>query len=88
MTEIRFTLGDSDVWHIIQLDYKLSKQELKDEHILSAIIKNEQDKCKELKAKKVKVFDDNGKLLASSSNILEHYKLEYNNDNIIKNEND
>lgn len=86
MAEIRFTLGNLDVWHIIRLDYELSKQTLKDEHVLSNIIKNEQDKCKELKAKKVKVFNDKGILLASSSNILDNFNLVYHNENDYNNE--
>ncbi len=78
MTEIRFTLGDSDVWHIIRLDYELTKELFRDEHDLSYLIKREQDKCNNFKAKKVNVFDNNGRLLASSPNILEFGKLEYN----------
>ena len=44
MMRIRFTIGDSPIWHEIQIDkYVLSKQQFRDEHDLAHIIKNEQD---------------------------------------------
>ena len=30
MAEIRFTLGDLDEWHVIHLDYELTKEKFKD----------------------------------------------------------
>lgn len=77
MAKIRFTLGDSTVWHEIQIDYALSHQIFRDEHDLSYIIKREQDRCQTGKAKKVEVLDDKGNLLATSPNILDWNKLEY-----------
>ena len=77
MTEIRFTLGDSDVWHIIRLKYELTKEVFRDEHDLSYIVKREQDRAKCFRAKKVEVLDEYGNLLARSSNILDWNKLEY-----------
>lgn len=89
MAEIRFTLGDLDEWHVIHLDYELTKEKFKDIHDLSYIIKREQKKRNiGLKAKKVKVFNDQGILLASSSNILEDFKLDYYNEKNNKNEKD
>ena len=79
MAKIKFTLGDSDSWHEIELDYQLTHQRFRDEHDLSFIIKREQDRCCFQRAKKVQVYDDNGILMAESSNILEWDKLEYNN---------
>lgn len=75
---IRFTIGDSPIWHEIQIDkYVLSKQQFRDEHDLAHIIKNEQDKCMNGFAKKVEVIDENGNLLAKTPNILELFNLEY-----------
>ncbi len=71
MATIKFTLGDSEIWHVIELDYELSYNWVKDVDILAYIIKQEQDKCKNWRAKKVQVLDDNGNVLAKSSNILE-----------------
>ena len=80
MTKIRFTVEGSDVWHEILLNYSLTKEIARDEHDLSNIIKQEQDMCCKNKAKKVEVIDDNGNLLAYSSDILDWGKLEYKND--------
>lgn len=78
MMRIRFTIGDSPIWHEIQIDkYVLSKQQFRDEHDLAHIIKNEQDKCTNGFAKKVEVIDENGNLLAKTPNILELFNLEY-----------
>lgn len=77
MTKIKFTLGDSDVWHEIELDYLLTNQVFRDEQDLSYIIKREQDRCSFKKAKRVEIYDANGILLAESSDILEWGKLEY-----------
>lgn len=77
MARIRFTLGDSSVWHEVQLDYNLSGELFRDEHELSYIIKKEQDKCHLYRAKKVEVLDDEGNLIAESPDILEWNKLEY-----------
>ena len=77
MAKIRFTLGGSDVWHEIQIDYELSRQVLRDEHELAYLIKREQDRCGTSKAKSVEVYDDDGILLAKSPDILDWYKLEY-----------
>jgi hypothetical protein len=78
MMRIRFTIGDSPIWHEIQIDkYVLSKQQFRDEHDLAHIIKNEQDKCTNGFAKKVEVIDENGNLLAKTPNILEFFNLEY-----------
>lgn len=75
---IRFTIGDSPIWHEIQIDkYVLSKQQFRDEHDLAYIIKNEQDKCTNGFARKVEVIDENGNLLAKTPNILELFNLEY-----------
>ena len=75
---IRFTIGDSPIWHEIQIDkYVLSKQQFRDEHDLAHIIKNEQDKCTNGFAKKVEVIDENGNLLPETPNILELFNLEY-----------
>lgn len=79
MTKIQFTLGDSDIWHEIQLNYSLTGEKLRDEHDLSYIIKREQDRCKDNRAKKVKVVDDSGNILAQSLDILEWNHLEYKN---------
>lgn len=79
MARIRFTLGDSNIWHEFQLEnYELSNSIFRDEQDLSYIIKREQDKCKDYCAKKVEVIDDSGTILAKSSDILEWGKLEYN----------
>ena len=78
MKRIRFTIGESQVWHEIQLNnYELSKEQFKDEHDLAHIIKKEQDKCTNGFAKKVEVIDENGNLLAKTPNILEFFNLEY-----------
>ena len=53
MATIKFTLGDSEIWHVIELDYELSYNWVKDVDILAYIIKQEQDKCKNWRAKKV-----------------------------------
>lgn len=80
MARIRFTIGDSDVWHEFQTEnYTLSGDSFRDEHDLSYIIKREQDRCCSFRARKVEVLDDNGKKLADSPDILEWSKLEYNN---------
>lgn len=83
MATIRFTIEDSDVWHEITIDYQMTKTLFRDEHDLSYIIKREQDRCNEdwknRRAKRVEVYDDNGKLIAKSSDILEWNKLEYIN---------
>lgn len=79
MTTIRFTLGDSEVWHEIRLNYTLTGSSFRDEHDLSYIIKREQDRCKNCYAKKVQVIDERGKLLAESSDILEWGYLNYKN---------
>jgi len=80
MARIRFTLGESSIWHEVQLDYyELTNQAFRDEHDLSYIIKKEQELCKSSNAKKVEVLDDEGNILAQSSNILESGKLEYVN---------
>ncbi len=81
MSKIRFTLGESNQWHEIQIDYELTKETFRDEQDLSIIIKREQDRCKNWSAKKVEVLSDNGELLAKSSDILEWGKLEYKDEN-------
>lgn len=82
MARIRFTLGDSEIWHEFQIEnYELSNSVFRDEHDLSYIIKREQDKCKDYRARKVEVMDDNGDVIATSSDILEWGKLEYNKKN-------
>lgn len=85
MTTIRFTIEDSDVWHEITLDYQMTNTLFRDEHDLSYIIKREKDRCNEdwknWRAKRVEVYDDNGKLIAKSSDILEWNKLEYIKEN-------
>lgn len=78
MKRIRFTIGESQVWHEIQLNnYELSKEQFKDEHEISRIIKEEQDNCKDGKAKKVEVIDESGQIIAKSPDILELFRLEY-----------
>lgn len=77
MARIRFTIEESDVWHEMQIDYELSNQVFRDEHDLSYIIKKEQERCKSGQARKVEVYDDRGKLIAKSSNILDWNTLEY-----------
>ena len=37
MTKIQFTLGDSDLWHEIQMNYELTGDKFRDEHDLSYI---------------------------------------------------
>lgn len=83
MARIKFTIGESDVWHEIQIDYELSRQQFRDEHDLSYIIKNEQERCQSGKAKKVEIYDESGNLIAKSPDILDWNKLEY-----IKNKDD
>ncbi len=78
MTTIRFTLGDSDVWHEISLNYELTHQTFRDEQDLSYIIKREQEKCKDWCAKKVEVIDEHGNIIAETNNILEWDNLKYN----------
>ena len=78
MARIRFTIGDSPIWHEIQMDFKLTEEVFRDEHDLSYIIKKEQERLQWYKAKKVEVLDDQGNLKAKSSDILEWGKLEYN----------
>ena len=79
MTKIRFTLGESDLWHEIQMNYNLTGETFRDEHDLSYIIKREQDRCKDYCAKRVEVINENGEVLAESSNILEWDNLKYKN---------
>lgn len=79
MTKIQFTLGNSDLWHEIQLNYNLTGEKYRDEHDLSYIIKREQDRCKDYSAKRVKVLNENGDVLAESSDISEWNHLEYKN---------
>ena len=80
MTKIRFTLGDSPVWHVIEVDYKLSMNQIKDEEMIAYFIKQEQDNCKYSMAKKVEIMDDNENVIAQSPAIVEPFKFEYKNE--------
>lgn len=77
MTKIRFTLGDSAIWHEFEMDYHLTGEVFRDEQDLSYIIKKEQDRCSSFRARKVEIHDNKGVLLARSSDILDWNKLEY-----------
>ena len=84
MSKIRFTIGDSPIWHEIQMDFQLSESIFRDEHDLSYIIKKEQERLQRYSAKKVMVLDDFGNLKAQSDDILEWGKLEYKTNNQIE----
>ena len=77
--EIRFTIGDSDIWHSFYLNYDLCKVPIQDEIKLSCIIKQEQDKCRYGIAKKVEVRDEKGNLIARTEDIMKECTMTYNN---------
>lgn len=77
MKEIRFTIANSPLWHSFFLEFELTN-EINDDFNIALLI------TQELKvmgihepAKKVKIFDDNHKLLASSTDITITNSLKY-----------
>ncbi len=77
MKEIRFTLGNSIVWHSIYLDFKL-QNEIHDELMIALLITQELKRlgAQEM-AKQVQVLDESKNIIAMSSDISEIGKFEY-----------
>ena len=72
MKEIRFTLGDTDIWHTIYADIEI-KSEIQVETIVANIIGSELSKKVNNKGhqKFVKLLDENGNIIGESSDICE-----------------
>lgn len=87
MATIKFTIGDTDIWHEFHRPYNLSKKVTKDVQDLCYIIKQIQNDFCNGKAKKVCVIDDQG-VIAKSSDILEKFQLDYYDSNKNDNENE
>ena len=77
MKIIQFTLGDSDKWYEIDADFELYN-ELQTGRVVEFHI-NEGLKSRKIRGvpKRVKVFDEDGTMLASSSDICYVEKLEF-----------
>lgn len=78
--EIRFTLGDSNIWHSIYTDFDIFN-EVQTGQVVANIITSEIHKIQKesLKAKKVIIIDEEGKTIAKSSDICNVESLTFNN---------
>lgn len=83
MKEIRFTLGDSDIWHSIYADIDIDSP-IQVETVIADIIGCELSKIRNKKApqKYVKFYDEQGKLIGESPDICElgSFKLKEKSD--------
>lgn len=78
MKEIRFTLGESDVWHTIAADFDMIN-ELQTGQAVASIITNELNVIRNCKGKpkRVEIRDGNGSLMAVSKDILSIEEMEF-----------
>lgn len=70
MKEIRFTIGDSNIWHSIfaEIDFI---SEVQTETVVAAVIQEELEKIRRNreKQKKVKILDEKGNVIGQTSDI-------------------
>jgi len=77
MKEIRYTLGDSPLWHSLYIEHELSR-EVCDDILFANIITQELHKMGiEEPVKKFKLLDSNQKEIAYSNDLSEYCKLTY-----------
>lgn len=78
MKEIRFTLGDCDVWHSLYANIDVIS-EVQVETIVSKTIDEELEKIRDesIHQKKVSVRDETGKIIGESSDICEIGKFRF-----------
>ena len=72
MKEIRFTLGDSDIWHSIYADVEIESP-IQVETVIANMIGCELSKIRDKKAhqKYVKLLNEQGQIIGESSDICE-----------------
>lgn len=79
MKKIRFTIGDSDVWHQIEADFDVYN-EVQTGQVVASIIAEEMKRIRntDLKPKKVEILNEKDALIASSTDIciIEELKFE------------
>ena len=79
MKEIRFTLGNSPIWHSMYIDYTL-RDETQDDLMFAYLVTQELQKMGAHEpAKRFRLFDEQNKLIAESENISEPCKLKFIN---------
>jgi len=79
MKEIRYTLGDSPLWHSLYVDIVL-ESEVKNDLIFAYLITQELRRMGiRESAKKFVVLDENKKVIAHSEDISEPIKLTFTN---------
>ena len=78
MKEIRFTLGDSNIWHNMYADIDLIS-EIQIETVIAALIQEELEKIRsnKEKQKKVKILDEKGNVIGQTPNICNIGKFSY-----------
>ena len=77
MKEIKFTIGNSLLWHSLYFDFELVN-EVHDDLMFAYFITQELKAMGiQEKAKQVKIFDENNRLIASSSDISVTGSLKY-----------
>lgn len=80
MKEIRFTLGNSPLWHSLYWDCQLNGNEVYDDLTFAYLITQELRKMGiQEPAKRFKVFDENKNEIAHSDDLSETAKLKYTN---------
>lgn len=81
MIEIRYTIGNSVVWHSIYLDFKF-QNETHDELMIALILTQELKRLGiQDSAKQVIVLNEDRCVIAKTSDISEIGKFEYSNEN-------
>lgn len=81
MKEIRYTLGNSPLWHSLYLDFDLSDNEIHDDTMLANLITEELRRTGiQESAKRVKVLDERNNEIAHSDDISEVNKLKFGSD--------